>query len=127
MKSCVLCAERAAETSDSLSDLQSIAEKLTRISSLSAEYHLRLSAILHNGSSCNIAGTLYACLTHDMDQRLWVYECYAASFTNALVCGMFDRLVKTNRWVAVVVIFCSLFMMAANDCVQLLRIFVCKT
>ena len=97
---CVLRTETAAETTESLDDLQSIANKLRSIAQLSAEYHLRLSAILHSGSSCNIAGTLYACLTHDMDQRLCVYECYSTSFTNALVCGTFDKLVKTNKYVA---------------------------
>jgi len=89
----------AAETTDCLDDLQSIANKLTNIARLSAEYHLRLSAALSNGSSCNVAGTLYACLTHDMDQRLSVFECYATSFTNTLVCGVFDKLVKNNRYV----------------------------
>jgi len=90
----------AAETSDCLDHLQSVANKLTHIVRLSAEYHLRLSAALCNGSSCNIAGTLYACLTHDMDQRLCVFERYATSFTNTLVCGTFDKLVKANRCAA---------------------------
>jgi len=88
----------AAETSECLDDLKSVADKLTNITRLSAEYHLRLSAALCNGSSVNIAGTLYACLTHDMDQRLWVFEHYATSFTNTLVCGTFDKLVKSNKY-----------------------------
>jgi len=112
----ILRAEMAAETTDSLGDLQSIAEKLASIASLSAEYHLRLSAILHNGSSCNIAGTLYACLTHDMDQRLWVYECYATSFTSALVCGTFDKLVKTNKCVTISYSYTRL-VITINSCV----------
>jgi len=91
----------AAETTDCLDDLQSIADKLTNIARLSAEYHLRLSAALCSASSCNVPGTLCACLTHDMDQRLWVFEHYATSFTNTLVCGIFDKLVKSNKYVAV--------------------------
>jgi len=94
----------AAETTDSLDDAQSIADKLTSIARLSAEYHLRLSAILYNGSSSSIAGTLFACLTRDMDERLWVYESYATCFTNALVCGTFDKLVKTNKCVTVLLL-----------------------
>lgn len=108
---CMWHAEMAADTTESLDDLQSIADKLRSIARLSAEYHLRLSTILHSGSSCNIAGTLYTCLTHDMDPRLWVYECYSTSFTNALVCGTFDKLVKTNKCVA--------FITAALYCVYL--------
>ena len=96
----ILSAEMAAETSDCLSDLQSLADKLKSIARMSAEYHLRLSAILHTGSSYNMAETVYSCLTRDMDQQLWMYECYATSFTNALVCGTFDKLVKTHRSVA---------------------------
>jgi len=52
-----------------------------------------------------------------MDQRLWAFECYATSFTNALVCGAFDKLVKANKCVDIfipvfftqlVVVFCVL-------------------
>lgn len=93
----VLSTEMAAETTVSLRDLQSIADKLSSIARLSAEYHLRLSSVLIDGLSHHTASRLYGCLTHDMDQRLWVFECYAHSFTDALVCGAFDKLVKANR------------------------------
>ena len=93
----------ATETADGLSDLQSVADKLSSIARLSAEYHLRLSVILCGGSSCNSAGSLCGCLMHEMDQRLWMFECYATSFTNALVCGAFDKLVKANKCVDVVI------------------------
>jgi len=97
----------AAETTDSLSELQSVADKLMSIARLSAEYHLRLSGVLCEGSVCSSVAALCAYLTHDMDQRLWAFECYATSFTNALVCGTFDKLVKANMYVAIIVdIFC---------------------
>jgi len=93
----------AAETTDGLCDLQSVADKLSSIARLSAEYHLRLSTILCSSSSCSTGGTLYGCLTRDMDQRLWMFECYATSFTNALVCGAFDKLVKANKCVDILI------------------------
>ena len=93
----------ASETTDSLRDLQSVADKLASIARLSAEYHLRLTSVSCGGSSGNTAGTVYGCLTHDMDQRLWLFECYATSFTNALVCGAFDKLVKANKCVIVII------------------------